>query len=105
MPPGHVLHDEEVHAVLGVEVEDGRDARVREAGQDVRLAPEALARGRVPERAAQKHLDRDVAVEVQVAGAIDLAHAACAERFQDLVVGELLSDHRRTTVAGVTRLP
>ena len=40
---GDVLHDQEVGAVLGVEVEDGGDAGVGEAGEHVRLAAEALA--------------------------------------------------------------
>ena len=34
--------------------------------------------------------ERDVAVQEQVAGAIDLAHAARAERAEDLVVAERL---------------
>ena len=36
----------------------------------------------------RQRLDRDHAVEPRVAGAIDLAHAARAERRQDLVVAE-----------------
>ena len=47
----HVLHDQEVGAVLRGEVEDGGDARVRQAGEHPRLAAEALARGGVVERA------------------------------------------------------
>ena len=44
---GHVLHDQEVVAVLGIEVEDGGDAGVGEPGQHQRLAAKSLARRRV----------------------------------------------------------
>ncbi len=32
-----------------------------------------------------KHLERDVALQPRVAGAVDLAHAACTNRLQDLI--------------------
>ena len=51
---GHELHDEEVDAVLGVEVEDRRDAGMRETREHVRLAPEALARRVVAQRALRR---------------------------------------------------
>jgi hypothetical protein len=38
-----------------------------------------------------QQLDRDVAIERRVAGAIDLAHAACPERAEDLVDAESAS--------------
>ena len=88
-----VFHDEEVQAVLRVEVEDGRNAGVREAGQDVRLAAESVPRGGVRKRAAQEYLDRDVAVEVQIVRAVHLAHAALAERLENAVMGKGGSDH------------
>ena len=56
-----------------------------ERGGRVRLAleaPEPLGIGR--QRRGQ-HLDRDVAPEPRVAGAIDLAHSTRAERRDDLV--------------------
>ena len=34
---------------------------------------------------ARQHLERDAAIEARVAGEIDLAHAARAERAEDLV--------------------
>ena len=100
---GNQLHHEEVDAVLRVEVEHGRDAGMGEARQRVRLAPEALARGRSSSDAAEQHLDRDVALEVQVAGAEDLAHAAGAEGFHDLVVGESATDHEGRIPDGSAR--
>ena len=39
----------------------------------------------------RQHLDRDVALEPRVARAVDLAHAARAERRQDLVRAEALA--------------
>ena len=62
---------------------------MRERGDRLRLALEPRARD--PASAAngwRQDLDRDVAVEPGVAGAIDLAHAARAERAEDLVRAE-----------------
>ena len=80
---GHVLHDQEVVAVLGIEVEHGGDARVGEPGQHPRLAAEALARRRVVERAAQEHLDGDDPVEVGVVRLPHLAHPALADALDE----------------------
>ena len=91
-PAGDVFHDEEVHAVLGVEIENRRHAGVGQPGQGVRLTAEALARRRVRERAAQQHLDRNVAVEVQIVRSVHLTHAAGAERLENAVVRKLLTD-------------
>ena len=92
-PARDVFHDEEVQVVLGVEVEDRGDPGVGQARENVRLAAKSLARDRICQRAPQEHLDRHVAVEMLVVGAIDLAHAARAEGFEDSIVGEGLADH------------
>ena len=42
-------------------------------------------------QARRQDLDRDLAAEARVAGAIDLAHAARAERGEDLVGAEPVS--------------
>ena len=55
--------------------------------EDLRFALEPRqALGIVRERVGQD-LDRDVAIELRVAGPIDLAHAAGAEGGEDLVTG------------------
>ena len=45
-----------------------------------------------PRRRAQ-HLQRDDPAELEIFGAIDIAHAARAEVLEDLVVRERLADH------------
>ena len=46
---------------------------------------------RVVGEVLRQHLDRDVALEARVARAVDLAHAAGAERRQDLVRAEAVA--------------
>ena len=55
----------------------------------LRLALEAGAHLGVRGQVRRQHLDRHVAPEPRVVGAIDLAHAARAERGEDLVGTEL----------------
>ena len=57
---------------------------VERAGGPRLLLEAAQALGVGGERGGQ-HLDRDVAAEPRVAGAVDLAHAARAERRRHLV--------------------
>ena len=59
---------------------DRGDVRVVEGGEEVRLALEAAEALGVLRDLGRQHLDRDVAAEVRVGGAVDLAHAAGAER-------------------------
>ena len=61
---------------------------MRERGDGLRLALEARERVRVVGDGRGQDLDGDVAVELRVARAIDLSHAACSERRQDLVRAE-----------------
>jgi len=42
--------------------------------------------------AATEHLERDLPVEPEVLGQVDLAHASAAEALQDAVVGGGLAD-------------
>ena len=85
---GHVLHDQEVVSILGIEVEDGGDAGVGEAGQGQRLAAKSLAGHRVAQRAAQEHLDGDDPVQVGVVRLPDLAHPALADALDEPVSAE-----------------
>ena len=70
------------------EAVDARDVRMIQRREDLRFALEAReAIGIVRERVRQD-LDRDVAIQLRVARAIDLAHAACADRGDDFVDAE-----------------
>ncbi len=50
-------------------------------------------RSRIVDEIVGQHLERDFAAEVHVDGAVDDAHAAAADLFDDLVVRECLTDH------------
>ena len=82
------LHRRVRDAVLRSEVEDREDVRVRQRRHGLRLALEAGQRVGILREPFGKDLDGDVAVELRVAGAVDLAHAAGAERGKDLVGAE-----------------
>ena len=59
-----------------------------ELGQELRLALEAREALRVRGEGRGQDLDRDLALELRVGGAVDLAHAALAELGGDLVGAE-----------------
>ena len=71
---------------------DRRDVRVVERGEQVRLAPEAAEPLGVVRHLRRQHLDRDVAPERRVGGAVDLAHAAGADGRRDPVVRQCPSN-------------
>ena len=79
------LHDERAHAGGVLEPVNVRDVRMIERRERLRLAFEpGEPLGIVRERLRQ-HLQRDVAIELRVARAIDLPHPACPELAQDFV--------------------
>ena len=75
----HVLHHQEVDAVAAVEVVHRGDVGVVQPGQRLRFTAEPPPCRLVAQRARRQHLEGDVAVEVLVAGAVDLAHPAFAQ--------------------------
>jgi hypothetical protein len=81
----HVLHHQEVGVAGAADVVQRADVRVIERGDRACLALEALAQLGRGREMGRKHLDRHVAPEARIAGAVDLAHAAGAERAEDLV--------------------
>ena len=85
------LHRDVGDAVLLADVVDGDDVGMVEAAGRARLAQEALAhlahdlRGQV----RQQRLDRDVALDERIDGAVHRAHGAAAELGDDDVAPEL----------------
>jgi hypothetical protein len=79
------LHRDPGHAVVLEHLEDGDDVGVAELGGGARLALEALALDDVRRVGA---LQGDDASELQVARAVEDAHAAAAELPQHLVVAD-----------------
>ena len=61
---------------------------MRQRGDGLRLALESGEAFGIGGDRSRQDLDRDVAIEARVAGAIHLAHTAGAERLQDLVAAE-----------------
>ena len=86
-----MFHDEERRALVMADVVQRADIRVGQLCNRVRLAVEPLAHDRACAFTIDDDLDRDCAVEPGVAGAIDLAHPAGAERRFDLVRPEASS--------------
>ena len=64
------------------------DVWMVQRGQDFGLASEPGEPFGIIGQGSRQHLDRDLAFQVRVRGAIDLAHAACAEQGDDLVGAE-----------------
>src|SRR5436853_1738724 len=60
-----------------------------EHARALRFAIETLQQIRVLSEAAGHHLDSDAALDQRIPALIDDAHAALAERFQDLVLADL----------------
>ena len=68
---------------------------MRQRRHRLRLALEPRERGRILRQPFGQDLDRDVAIQLRVAGAVDLAHAARAERGNDFVRTELGTGRER----------
>ncbi len=79
------LHDEGAHAARLLEAVDRGDVGVLELGEDLRLALEARETVGVGGERLGEDLDRDLALQLRVGGAVDDPHPALAERGGDLV--------------------
>ena len=85
----HVLHDDEVDSVHGVDLVDGHDVGMVERGSGPGFLDEAPPAAFVRHAVGGKDLDGDVPTQAWVAGAIDLAHSPRAQQREDLVGPEL----------------
>jgi hypothetical protein len=88
-----VLHGDERLAVLVAELEDRDDVAVLQLAGRPRLARKAFAGLAVVQLLAQE-LDRDVAADSGIAGAIERAHAPMADSFEDLVAADRVGQAR-----------
>ena len=82
------LHDERAHAAELLEAVDVRDVGMVQRGEDLCFPLEAGKSIGVVGEGLGQHLDRDVAIELRIARAIDLPHAALADRRSDFVDAE-----------------
>ena len=84
-----VAHREVESAVVLPGLVHGDDMRVVERSGDSRLALEARAEARVLGELGGNQLERDVAVELLLAGEVDDTHAAAADQALDRAAGDL----------------
>ena len=99
-------HGDEQRAVLGLaDLVDGADVGVVDLRGGPRLAqePPLLLLGGAA--LAGEELQGHQAVELQVAGLVDHAHAAAAEALQDLVVRDGAADHEAASALKVSGRP
>ena len=87
----HVLHREEVAALDLADVVDAADVRVRDLAREAHLGVEAREERLVVRDRLRQELQGDGLAELQVVGAVDLAHPALAEEADDAVA---LAEHR-----------
>ncbi len=90
-----------VRSVL--ETVDRGDVGMVEGSEDLRFACEAREPVRIEPRQRRENLERDVAVQLGVPRAIDLAHPAGAEQRDDLVVAKPGSSREGHTASIVGR--
>ena len=74
--PFDELHRQEMDAVRFLDGVHGDDAGMVKSGERLRLAAEALEPVRARGHLGRQHLERNVAPELGVGGAVHLAHAA-----------------------------
>ena len=102
----HVLHREEVRRAVrrrSTDVEDAADVRMRDAQRQADFVEEPLEPIRVALDVARQELQRDGLAELQVVGAVDLAHAAAAEQADHAIAaGE---DRAGQETLGITPMP
>jgi hypothetical protein len=79
------FHDDEIHAVLLADVVQRADVRMIEAGNDFGFAFETLAAGSIVGEFVGENLDGYNTLQTRIACLIHLAHAARAERREDLI--------------------
>ncbi len=84
----HQLHRDETDAVFLFDGIEHHDVRMVEPGHRARLALEPGQAVGITRHRIGKHLERHLASEPRVAGAIDLAHAARAEGRENCVGAE-----------------
>src|SRR5262249_39952155 len=85
------LRDDVQSVVLECRVEDGDDIGMVERARRARLRHEALSATGITTRPARQHLQRDLALEARIPGAIHHAATALADERKNAVRPELLS--------------
>jgi hypothetical protein len=87
------FHHQRERAVAFLDAVDLRDVGMVERRQRLRLALEARPPLGIRRQQIRQDFDRDVAIELDVAGAVDLAHSAGADLGLDPVMTNNGTDH------------
>jgi hypothetical protein len=85
-------------------IEDGNDVRVVEVPGDAGFLFESPRPVGVARNGCAQHFDRDLALKLRIAGAIDVAHAASAQRAENLEPTESVT-HRDAHGCEEYRIP
>ena len=85
------LHDQAANRAAFLETVDMRDVRMVERRQHLRFALEPREPFGIGGEQIRQDFDGDVAIELRVAGAVDLAHAALADQRDDFVDAETVA--------------
>ena len=89
------LHGDEGFAMLVVDFVNRADVGMVQGGSGLRLALETGEGLRIFGNFVGQELERDKAMQLDVLGFVDHAHAAAAEFLDDAVVRNGLADHWR----------
>ena len=82
---GDVLHGQKLHAAGLAEVIDAEDVLVRDVAGELNLAFESLQDRRVTGKIEADDFQSDVAIELTIAGEVDLPHPTLPELLHDVV--------------------
>ena len=88
------LHHQHLDALDVLEPVDGRDVRMIQRGEHFRFALEPRQALRIVREGIGQEFDRDRAIELCVARAVDLSHSAFAQLGHDLIASKGLAYHR-----------
>jgi hypothetical protein len=90
----HELEHEGRQAIEIFEAVDSRDVRMIQRGEDLRFPGKTHEPIRIVRESRREYLDRDVAIQLHIARAIDLAHATHAEQRVNGVRADHTTDER-----------
>jgi hypothetical protein len=86
-----VFHYQEVDAVLAADVVQHTNVGMLQGRDRSRLTLETRTKVGVRSQMSEKNFDGDGTIKARVLGAVDLAHAACAQRRLDFVGPEFMA--------------
>jgi hypothetical protein len=102
--PFDQLHRKRRAAIAAVDAVDLRDVLVIERGQHFGLSLKSCQTASVANKGRGEHLQSDIAFQVEISGAVDLAHAARADEADDFVRPEASTAGNRHVLLEADRM-